>query len=204
MGLRNNNAMKLCLARKILAVIVLIPIVFLVMLNLHEIGHTIFARLFGDEDAGYYLYRTLGENQTCVGCNFYDTAKLSTIGNLVVVIGGLLFSQSVLWLLFHARHRVKWAKQYGYLLVTAMIVFASDLPFQVAQGLRMNIGNQTGLTNVDLADFLYLLHTEYEVPVGHGKLGLLVFALSYCLLVYASIRARPEVVDPVEQSRELR
>ncbi len=61
-----------------LIILVSIPLAFLCMLNLHEIGHTVFARLSGDGEAVYYLYQRFPNGGFCMGCNIYDESKLST------------------------------------------------------------------------------------------------------------------------------
>ena len=44
-----------------------------IMLNWHEMGHTAFARLFGDADASYALYKSHpGGRLACNRCNVYD------------------------------------------------------------------------------------------------------------------------------------
>ncbi len=93
---------------KTLAKLLFYLLVFLfgvfIMVNVHEIGHTAFARLLGDPQATYLLYGSMPDGGSCFGCNFYDPDKLSPPGNLVVSAAGVIFTQ-ISALLFLSRKR---------------------------------------------------------------------------------------------------
>jgi hypothetical protein len=55
-----------------------------IMINNHEIGHTVFARISGDKDAHYSLIKREA---------FFDYTKLSRYENAIVPLGGILFSE---------------------------------------------------------------------------------------------------------------
>ena len=174
--------------RTVSALLIFAPFAFLIMINVHEIGHTLLARALGDGDAVYYLYKQFDADKACFGCNIYDARKLSELGNLLVSLGGVLASQLVVFALVWVWRRRAWVREPRYLIVTAIILFASDVPFQVFRGIQADIASQAGLVRVDLADFLYLLHRMFAIPLDVGKIGLLVVAVLYCLLVFRSVR----------------
>ena len=69
--------------RKILTmlVIVLLILIFIILfVVVHEVGYTVFARLLGDPESVFYLYK-FEQYSTCLGCNIYDVSKLSWGGN---------------------------------------------------------------------------------------------------------------------------
>src|SRR5437868_3645134 len=66
------------------------------MVNVHEIGHTLVARLLGDASAHYVLYES-GGHSSCLGCNLYDSSKLSDNANAIVNFGGVLSTQALCW-----------------------------------------------------------------------------------------------------------
>jgi hypothetical protein len=56
----------------------------IIMINNHEIGHTVFARAAGDRNSHYSLLKRE---------NYFDYTKLSRYGNAVVPMGGVIFSE---------------------------------------------------------------------------------------------------------------
>jgi hypothetical protein len=180
--------------RRLFAIIVFAPIAFLIMINVHEIGHTLLARALGDEDAAYYIYKQFDVDKACIGCNIYDERKLSAFGNMLVTLMGVLFSQLVVLVLAWVWSRGVRLQDYRHLLVTAIIVFALDVPFQVFRGIQADVAGQAGLVRIDLADFVFLLHRAFAIPVDVSKIGLFVIAITYCLLLFRAVRrwhARP-------------
>jgi hypothetical protein len=176
--------------RRLLAIILFAPVIFLVMVNIHEIGHTLLARALGDEDAVYYLYREFDTDKACFGCNIYNPRKLTAFENTLVTVAGVLSSQLVVLGLLWLWSRRTRHPGHHYLMVTAIIIFASDVPFQVFRGIRADVASQTGLVRVDLADFLYILHRTLALPVDAGKIGLLLVAAAYCLWLFRAVRSR--------------
>ena len=54
--------------------IILTPAFLLVFTIIHESGHTLLARLFGDPASTFYLVK-IDEQGTCLGCNITDHNK---------------------------------------------------------------------------------------------------------------------------------
>jgi hypothetical protein len=79
---------------QILLIILLIPVFLVVFTVIHELGHTILARLLGDPNSVFYLVK-IEADSACLGCNIYDQGKLSWGANLFVSLGGLLATQFV-------------------------------------------------------------------------------------------------------------
>jgi hypothetical protein len=162
----------------------------LVMVNVHEIGHTVFARLLGDPQATYILSGSMPDGGTCFGCNFYDSNKLSSTGNLAVSAAGVLFTQVFAAVFLLLSRRKGWSAPLRNCIHILFFVFLFDLPFQVIQGLPADISAQTRLTWVDLRDFLYLLRwlsglSPLALKAGLGAASALY--LAGMLLAYRSI-----------------
>lgn len=152
---------------------------FFLMLNVHEMGHTVFARLFGDRSASYALYRLQPDGSVaCIGCNTYDESQLSFLGNAVVTLGGVLFTQGLALLLLWYAGRSRNAPCRSFCAVL-MNVCLFDAVVQVAQGLAADTARQTALTRVDLADFVWLLSNRM-----HAAPDLLQGSILAALIAY--------------------
>jgi hypothetical protein len=109
------------------------------MVNVHEVGHTVFARLLGDDSAHYVLYEAQGRS-TCLGCNLYDSSRLGDAANVLVNFGGLIFTQLLCWtaivLLAGGERGVlrRW-----WLLTAIVVTWLGDIILQLVQGLPANI-----------------------------------------------------------------
>ncbi len=181
--------------RKVLIIaliVLLIPIFLVTFTVIHELGHTLLARLLGDPNSVFYLAK-IEEDTACLGCNIYDQSKLSWGGNLVVSLGGLLASQLTalsMLLLFRLRPGLLWKRIFG----TLALAFAFlDVPVQVLQGLLYNLSHNSFPTNVDLLDFMLLLQQKTSASQLFLKGLLLGSTLAYLaafLWTYLYFRSR--------------
>lgn len=174
---------------KTLVILITVFVAGFIMLNIHEIGHTIFARLLGDPQARYVLYQP-GE---CIGCNLYDESKLSPWGNVLNSAAGLIVTQLVaLGLVWLSRRRSRNPLARSA-LGTALVIFLLDVPVQVLQGLVADVNHQTHLTRVDMADVLYLLNSLLGTPVSVLKIALAGAGLLYLAIIgYLLRKPRPD------------
>ncbi|MGH7665972.1 MAG: hypothetical protein ACREOA_02935 [Candidatus Dormibacteria bacterium] len=168
------------LAQMLLWGIAVIALTFL-MINIHEIGHTVAARLGGDSTASYHLYQTYRSGELdCIGCNVYDPSKLSFWGKFWNAAGGVLATQAVAILALGAiRYRVTRRTVGRLLKVFVVICVIGDALYQTVQALLAPIATQSGLTNVDFADALYLLHVRFGYSVIALKGSLTALTLLY-------------------------
>lgn len=162
-------------------------VLMFVMVNVHEIGHTIFARAFGDSGAYYTLHSSHFGGPgggSCWGCNYFNASKLSFSGKLWTSAGGVVATQLVAWLLLALVAR--WP--YGLpakVLSLGVVLFMSDAAYQTLQGLRANIATQTYLTRVDFADVIWLLHKHWGTSVSGLKVILGAATVCYAVIVCA-------------------
>lgn len=164
-------------------IILSIPVLLLIFTVIHETGHTLTARLFGDRNSTFYLVK-IDEQGTCLGCNISDHTKLSHLGNLAVSISGLLFTQvSAVLLLLLARKTPGNTFQRRLLLVAGFI-FVMDVPAQVLQGLLYDITSHTFPTGVDLMDFMLLVSQKTGSSQVFLKLVLALLAGVYLYAIY--------------------
>ena len=76
------------------------------MINIHEIGHNVFAKLFGDTRAYYALCKFHPDGSVvCIRCNVYDVTKLSFGGKFIVTLGGVIFHQGLAAILLRYRRK---------------------------------------------------------------------------------------------------
>ena len=164
-----------------------------IMLNWHEMGHTAFARLFGDADASYTLYKLHPDGRlACIGCNVYDETQLSFVGNVVVALGGVIFSQGMAVVLLWLKRRWNRAKGRFWAVLTGVCLF--DALFQVAQGVAADTGRQSALTRVDIADFVWLIANR--TPLSHGVVkGIVVAALAAYLWGFIKLYRSANALD---------
>jgi hypothetical protein len=167
--------------RTLIALTVLLSVFALV--NIHEIGHVVIARLMGASDAAYYLYTRGDDGSTIIGYTFYGSGSLLPQALVVIKVGGLMFTQATAILLLTVRGvwLTDWFKR--RLTAVAAIVFIFDFPWQVWQGVGADVQNQAGIRGVDLADFIYLINSEFDVNIALLKAGLLISLLLYLPLI---------------------
>jgi len=151
-----------------------------VMVNVHELGHTLTARLLGDATASYRLFEREPDG-FCIGCNTYDASGLTPAGEILVLLGGLVATQLAAVGMLWGRRRVTSIRARRVLLVVA-VVFSLDVLVQLVQALVAS--HETTLTGVDLADVM-LIATR-ETGLDRGLLVALLFA---CAIVHVAFLA---------------
>ena len=125
-------------------------VVVFVMVNVHELGHTIVARLAGDPTASYHLYQRFPDGGFCIGCNVYDASRLTGTAAALMALGGVFATQAVVLvsLLTHRRLPVR-ARTY---VAVVGVVFFLDLVVQLVQGGLRDVTDPP--SGVDVADFV--------------------------------------------------
>jgi hypothetical protein len=111
------------------------PVVTALMVLTHEIGHTVVARLLGDGRATFRIY-----GHDCIGCNLYDSQRLSPWGNVAVSLGGLWGTMllTVLAVTALAWRRPRWLPRW-LLLEVVVICFAGDFIWQFVQAAEIPV-----------------------------------------------------------------
>ncbi len=173
-------------------IVLLTPLYLLALIVVHENGHTLLARLFGDPNATFYLVQIRpGGKGLCLGCNVFDHSKLSRFGNLAVSLGGLLFTQ-VTALIALGLMRYAPSHAFGNRLLAAIALgFAFlDVPGQVLQGLLYDIGHHTWPTNVDLMDAMMLISDWTGASQVVLKTILAILSVGYLYFVWWSSTKR--------------
>jgi hypothetical protein len=132
-----------------------VPVVTVIMVVTHEVGHTVAARLLGDTHARFLLY-----GHACIGCNLYNSARLTPWGNVAVSLGGVLFTAlltvaAVVVLAW--RGRPPWLPRW-LLAEVVVICYGGDLVWQFIQAVqqlpvpaREPLGWGLGYTDLDAA-----------------------------------------------------
>jgi hypothetical protein len=188
-------------------IVVLFPFYSMLFISIHELGHVAVMRLFGDNEAWFYLVK-VDENSRCLGCTTSSELELPWAGNVVRSLGGLLATQAVALtalLFLSIRPRRSW-------VVTALSVIALTFAFfdilaQVPQGLYYDLDTMTYKTSVDLLDFMLLLQMKFDLGQSLLKgalLGMAVLYLSGIVLFYRrsrrEIRLAEETLIPVQDA----
>ncbi len=163
----------------LLLVTLFIPVYLVSFVVIHELGHTLLARLLGDPNSVFYLAK-IEEHSACLGCNIYDQTKLTRGANLVVSLGGLLATQLVaLTALFLLGLRPGKQLRRRILTVIAMGFAFLDVPVQVIQGLLYNLNQESFPTNVDLVDFMLLVQDRVGASQFLLKGAILLASILY-------------------------
>jgi hypothetical protein len=168
-------------------------LVFLfVMGNVHEIGHTVFARLLGDDSAHYLLYQAQGRS-TCLGCNLYDSSRLGDAANILVNFGGVIFTQLLCWiaivLLAVGERGVlrRW-----WLLTGVVITWLGDVILQLAQGLAttvpQNLPRGPESTYTDYQAVVWFVRDQTGVAASDLKAVLLLATIGYSTVLLLATR----------------
>jgi hypothetical protein len=173
--------------------VVLFGLVFLLlMVNVHEVGHTVFARLLGDGSAHYVLYQEQGKS-TCMGCNLYDSSRLGNLANVLVNLGGVIFTQLLCWaaiLLLADGERT--ALRRWMLLTAIVITWSGDVILQLVQGLQANVPQNLPRgpesTYTDYLGVMWFVRNQTGADASDLKLGLLIGTIAYSGLLWLATR----------------
>jgi hypothetical protein len=117
-------------------VVLAAPVVTAIMVLTHEVGHTVVARLLGDGRATFRIY-----GHGCIGCNLYDSQRLSPWGNVAVSLGGLWGTMvlTALGLIALAWRRCpRWLSRW-LLLEAIVICFVGDFIWQFVQAAEVPV-----------------------------------------------------------------
>ena len=171
--------------------VVLFGLLFLfVMVNVHELGHTVFARLLGDDSAHYVLYQP-GGSGACMGCNLYDSSRIGDLGNVLVNLGGVIFTQLLCCaaILLLASQTV--LKQWMLLTVIG-ITWLGDAILQLVQGLQVNIPEQLARgpesTYTDYGAVVWFLRDQTGAAASDLKEAMVLATVGYTALLLLAIR----------------
>jgi hypothetical protein len=155
----------------VLLMIVCVAVITLVMIIVHEVGHTVVARVLGDGRATFTLY-----SSHCIGCNLYDSQRLSPMANVAVSLGGVLFTGLVtvaaLGTLCWSR-RPSWLPRW-LLIEVAAVCFVGDFLWQMVQAAllpvpaREPVGWGLGYTDLNAAVSFFSQATGWSHAVAAG------------------------------------
>jgi peptidase M50B-like protein len=172
--------------------VVLFGLVFLLlMVNVHEVGHTVFARLLGDGSAHYVLYQQRGSS-TCMGCNLYDSSRLENVANALVNLGGVIFTQLLGWSAILLLARGRPAAPRWLLLTVIVITWSGDVILQLVQGLLANVPQELPRgperTYTDYLAVVWFLRNQTGADASDLKIGLLIGTIVYSTLLVLATR----------------
>jgi hypothetical protein len=173
--------------------VVLFGLLFLfVMVNVHEVGHTVFARLLGDGSAHYVLYQDQGQS-SCIGCNFYDSSRLGDAANVLVNFGGVIFTQLICWAAILLLAGGERAVLRRWMLLTAIVItWSGDLVLQLVQGLQATIPQLLPRgperTYTDYQAVVWFMRDLTGVAASDLKVGLLLATIAYSGLLLLATR----------------
>jgi hypothetical protein len=173
--------------------VVLFGLAFLfVMVNAHEIGHTVFARLLGDDSAHYALYQAQGRS-ACMGCNLYDSSRLGDVANVLVNFGGVIFTQLICWIAILLLAGGERAVVKRWMLLSAIgITWLGDVILQLVQGLQADIpaalprGPES--TYTDYQAIVWFVRNQTGAAVSDLKAILLLATFGYSGLLFVATR----------------
>jgi hypothetical protein len=158
-----------------------------VMVNVHELGHTVIARLLGDGSAHYVLYQDQGTS-SCMGCNLYDSSRLGDVANILVNFGGVIFTQLLGWsaiLLLTSGRRAILSR---WMLLTAIVItWLGDVVLQLVQGLQTSVPQSLprgpDRTYTDYLAVVWFMRNQTGADASDLKVGLLIGTIAYSALL---------------------
>jgi hypothetical protein len=163
-----------------------------VMVNVHELGHTVTARVLGDNSAHYVLYEARG-NSACMGCNLYDSSRLGHAANVLVNFGGVVFTQLLCWIAIVLLATGERAVLRRRMLLTAIaITWSGDLVLQLVQGLQAQIppvlprGPES--TYTDYQAVVWFIRDQTGTAATDVKTALLAGTIAYSALLLIATR----------------
>jgi hypothetical protein len=152
-----------------------------VHLVIHALGQTAIARVTGDADAAFPAYPERSSGPPWIRAASYDPGKLSSVGQVLAPLGGLLCTQvAALGLLAASARRSRKARTY---LGAFGGVFLVDVPVQVARAVIDDVGSHPHPSGIDLADLMAVVHGWTGASFVGMKAILLIFSIGYCLVV---------------------
>lgn len=159
-----------------------------VMINIHEIGHVLIARISGDPTASYRLYFN-GPNRSCIGCAFINYNTL-TANDLIVVNAAGVVTTQLLAVLAAAtlRYRSDLNKILERSLIALTGVCLLDAGYQAFQGFQTTIPPNRFPTDVDAADFAFLVGAKTNLDSRTVTIGLAVLTLAWITSFLATAR----------------
>ncbi len=163
-------------------------IAVVVMVNVHEIGHTLTAWALGDATASYRLFERYPDGAYCIGCNFYNPSALTPLRVALVSLGGVAATQAIALSAIVGRGVSKSVAGRRWMSIVAGVFFF-DLVWQAIQGLAADVSAQTALTGVDLADFVFIVSRETTLTSGVTT-ALIVAALFVYSVILAFLVSR--------------
>jgi hypothetical protein len=163
-----------------------------VMVNIHEVGHTVFARILGDDSAHYVLYQAQGQS-ACMGCNLYDSSRLGDIANVLVNFGGVVFTQLLCWIAILLLAGGERAGLKRWMLLSAIgITWSGDLILQLVQGLQANVPETLPrgpeITYTDYQAVMWFIRHQTGAAVSDLKAVLILATVGYSALLLVAIR----------------
>ena len=171
---------------------VLFGLVFLfVIVNVHELGHTVFARLLGDGSAHYVLYQEQG-GSTCMGCNLYDSSRLGNVANVLVNLGGVISTQLLGWSAIFLLGRGRPSIPRWMLLTAIVMTWSGDVILQLVQGLVANVPQELPRgpehSYTDYPAVVWFLRNQTGADASDLKTGLLIGTIAYSALLLLATR----------------
>lgn len=159
-------------------------VLLLGFVTVHELGHTIAARISGDPGSTFYFVK-IDENGTCLGCNITDHTLLTQSENLLVSLAGMVSTQVVGMALMI----VSWGRALPLIvrrwaLGTGLSFVVLDTFVQGVQGLLYDIEGQFWPTNVDLVDVMLLLQNFFQPWPALAQQTVLKISLATLLVAY--------------------
>jgi len=168
--------------------VVLVCVALVVMINIHEIGHVLVARISGDSAASYHLYYS-SPNRSCIGCAFVDYNDLTSNDLIAVNAAGVVTTQIVAVLAaLTLRYRTNLHKISQRSLIALIGVCLLDAGYQTFQGFKTPIPPNQFPTNVDAADFALLLGAKTNLGSNTVMISLAVLTLAWIVTFLTTAR----------------
>ena len=159
----------------------LLAFAFLIVINIHEIGHTLVAKYLGDTHAYYKLIEFNNGHLTAIGKNVYALYIFNDLQIIFISLAGVLASQVFAIFLIFIATKIKKIKD---TIFAKYLIFASgfDLAFQELQGIfaplqHRNLMCPRGVCGNDFADVFWLIAQKLNLNSTIGILAIKLISL---------------------------
>lgn len=172
---------------------------FFIIINIHEIGHTLVSKYLGDTHACYKLVEFNNGHLTAIGKNVYNLYIFNDWQIIFISLAGVLASQVFAIFLIFIASKIKKIKN---TTLTKYLIFASgfDLAFQELQGLfapiqHRNLMCPRGICGNDFADAFWLIARKLNLNSTIGIWAIKLISLFITIVwLYVLYKLAPRVL----------
>jgi hypothetical protein len=127
-----------------------------------------------------------------MGCNLYDSSQLGNVANVLVNLGGVIFTQLLCWTAVLLVLLGRWNVPRWTLLTVIGVTWSGDVVLQLVQGVLANVPPALPRgpehTYTDYLAVVWFTRNETAADASELKLGLVIGTVAYSALLLLATR----------------